>query len=221
MRSIFALLRKDFLLFVRDRTDFAVTFFVPVVLIVIFGFVFGVSRNGKGNNGLGSSNPSGISLAVVSQTNDPVVSKVVDALRREKTFKIVTTEKDANGHEQPLTEARVRTLIHENFFRFGLVFPPDASSETSFGFKIKFLTNPINDIETNIVSGVLQKTIFTVVPMALFQSLPQRAASELQLFSNPLRSGVHSTTEFPQDFGVRVLGACDIPIPFIGTAAFS
>src|SRR2546430_2377197 len=179
MRSIFTLLRKDFLLFVRDRTDFAVTFFVPVVLIVIFGFVFGVSRNGKGNNGLGSSSPSGIPLAVVSQTNDPLVSKVVDALRLEKTFKVITTEVDPAGQNQPLTEARVRALIHDNHFRFGLVFPPDAAAESSFGLKIKFLTNPINDIEANIVSGVLQKTLFTVVPVALFQSLPQRAASSV------------------------------------------
>src|SRR3954464_11004186 len=158
MRTILALLRKDFLLFFRDRTDFAVTFFVPVVLIYIFGLVFGVSRNSQGG-GLGSSAQTRIRVAVVTYTNEPVITKIIEALNREKTFRVVMTEKNPAGADQPLTEEHVRVLMKENQFRFAVVFPIDAYSETALGVKLKFLTNPVNDIENGIVSGVLEKTV--------------------------------------------------------------
>ena len=45
--------------------------------------------------------------------------------------------------------------------RFALIFPADATSDSEVALKMKFLRNARNEIETETVNGLLQKTIFT------------------------------------------------------------
>lgn len=170
MRTLLTLFHKECLLFLRDRTAVALTFLVPIVMIYIFGQVFGVGRTG-------GSGPTGIPLAVVSQTDAPVAATITDALRREKTFKVIATWPDDAGVEVPLTEERARALFRENRIRFALVFPPDTQGDDRFGLKLRFLHNPRNDVESQTVNGILQKTLFTAAPSALFQSLRLRAVA--------------------------------------------
>ncbi|MCC5025432.1 MAG: ABC transporter permease [Candidatus Synoicihabitans palmerolidicus] len=70
MSVVLTLLRKDIRLFLRNKTAFALTFIVPLVLVYIFGQVFGVSRSG-------GSGPSGIPIAVVSETGAGLLQKVI------------------------------------------------------------------------------------------------------------------------------------------------
>ena len=170
MNSVLTLLRKDIRLFLRNKTAFGLTFIVPLVLVYIFGHVFGVS-------GSGSAGPTGVSIAVVSQTDAPVATTITDALRAESAFRVITTWADEAGVQQPLTEERVRELIVDNKLRFALIFPPDTLSTDAIGLRLKFLNNPRNDIETQTVSGLLQKVIFTSAPQALMDNLRQRAVS--------------------------------------------
>ena len=170
MNSVLTLLRKDIRLFLRNKTAFGLTFIVPLVLVYIFGHVFGVGGSGSGG-------PTGVSIAVVTQTDAPVAATITDALRAESSFRVITTWADEAGVQQPLTEERVRELIEDNKLRFALVFPPDTLSEESIGLHLKFLHNPRNDIETQTVSGLLQKVIFTSAPQALMDNLRQRAVS--------------------------------------------
>ena len=169
MHVILTLLRKDIRLFMRNKVAFGLTFIVPIVLIYVFGSVFGVNRS--------SSGPAGVPIAVVSQTDAAVATAITDGLRAESSFKVITTWADENGEQIPLTEARVRELIHDNDLRFALVFPPDTISDESFGLKLKFLNNPRNEIETQTVNGLLQKVIFTSAPTALMDGLRKRATN--------------------------------------------
>ena len=170
MSTIVVLLRKDLLGFVRDRTALSLTFIVPCVLIYIFGQVFGVDRS--------SSGPVGIPIAVVTDGAPSAASEaILAALRKEKAFRVLTTEKDAQGVETVLTEARVREQFRENRLRYALIFPADAQSDATVGLKVRFLNNPRNDIETQMVTGLLQKTIFTSAPAALLDSLRKRAVN--------------------------------------------
>jgi len=170
MSTVLVLLCKDILGFLRDRTAVLLTFLVPGVLIYIFGQVFGVDR--------GASGPVGIPLAVVVQGAPSAAGDAITAsLRKEKAFRVMTVEKDDQGQETVLTEDRVRTLFRENKLRYALIFPADAQSDTSFGLKVRFLNNPRNDIETQMVTGLLQKTIFTAAPAALLDSLRKRAVN--------------------------------------------
>jgi ABC-2 type transport system permease protein len=177
MRTILALLRKDFLLFVRDRTDLVITFLVPVVLIFIFGQIFGVNR-GK-NGGFGLDGASTIRVGLVVQTTAPVVAEIANALKNEKTFRIVDTEKDVAGHSQPITEERMRALLTQGKLRFAVIFPPDADQGAGFGLHVRFLNNPVNDIENGIVTGMVQKVVYSTAPVALIRALPERIAAEL------------------------------------------
>lgn len=168
MNSILTLLRKDIRLFFRNKVAFSLTFIVPIVLIYVFGSVFGVNQS--------SSGPSGVPIAVIFQTDAAVAIAITDGLRAESSFRVITTWKDENDQQIPLTEERVRELIYDNELRFALVFPPDTISEESFGLKLKFLHNPRNEIESQTVNGLLQKVIFTSAPTALVDGLRKRAA---------------------------------------------
>ncbi len=86
---------------------------------------------------------------------------------------MLTTEKQGDK-EVPLTEARVREQMHAGSLRFALIFPPDTQSDESFGLKLKFLKNPRNEIETQTVTGLVQKTIYTSAPQALLVSLQKK-----------------------------------------------
>lgn len=179
MHLVLTLLRKDFLNFKKDRVAVGLTFLVPIVLIYIFGQVFGVNRKDTG--------PVGIPLAVVNQSRAPEVVTLIDALKREKTFRVIESEDGAAGAARPLTEDVVRAGFKSDRFRFALVFPADATNDTRFGLRMKFLTNPRNDIETQTVTGLLQKTIYTAAPQLLMQSLRKQANEFI---------GVRNTDEF-------------------------
>ncbi len=168
MRTVLILLGNELRRFVHDKTALSLTFLIPVVLIYIFGHVFGVTGGGGG--------PTGIPIAVVSETDAPVAATITEALRKEKAFKVLTTEKQGD-QEVPLTEARVRAQMHTGSLRFAIIFPSDTQSDANFGLKLKFLNNPRNEIETQTVTGLVQKTIYTSAPQALVASLQKKGAN--------------------------------------------
>ncbi len=82
MNAILVLLRKDFALFLRDKASISLTFIVPFALIYLFGQIYHVNSSDPG--------PSGIPVAVVNQSDNPAAARLVDALKAEKTFKVLT-----------------------------------------------------------------------------------------------------------------------------------
>tara|TARA_B110000483_G_C18180254_1_gene536722 strand:- start:1272 stop:1667 length:396 start_codon:yes stop_codon:yes gene_type:complete len=103
----FSLLRKDIRLFLRNKVAFGLTFIVPIIMIYIFGQVFG----GMGSSGSG---PSGIPLALIFEEESTLASAITESLETESAFRIIKTWADDAGVEVPLTEARVRELIADN-----------------------------------------------------------------------------------------------------------
>jgi ABC-2 type transport system permease protein len=171
MHIIFTLLRKDFANFFRDKTAVSLTFLVPVALIYIFGLVFGLNRKDSG--------PAGIRLAVVNQSSDPAAQKLVNALKAEKSFRVVTTHHGPDKVERPLNEGDLRPMIRNRELRFALVIPEDLIASNGFGLRVKILSDPRNEIEAQTVNGLLQKAIFTNVPHLLGQSLQANAQKRL------------------------------------------
>jgi ABC-2 type transport system permease protein len=166
MRTIFVLVRKDFSIFFRNRAAVSLTFLVPFALIWIFGSVFGINRRDTG--------PTGIPLGVVNASGNPAAEKLIEALRAERTFSLRTTTAAGDGTERLLREEDLVPLMKENAFRFALVIPADLFAEESFGLHLKIYTNPRNEIETQLVNGILQKTIFSNVPQLLGQAVIAR-----------------------------------------------
>lgn len=168
MHQVLSLLRKDLRLFLRNKVAFGLTFIVPVMMIYIFGQVFG----GMGSSGSG---PTGIPLALISESESTLASAITESLEAESAFRVIKTWKDDEGIEVPLTEERIRELIADNQLRFALVLPTDLLGEEEFGINLRLLTNPRSDIETQMVNGLLQKAIFTSAPQALMGTLRQSA----------------------------------------------
>lgn len=172
MTPIFVLFKKSLLLFFRSKPAVVITFLVPIVLIALFGHVFGLYKNTE-------PGPNGIKLAVVNLSPEPAASELVAALQREKAFRLITTIDNADGSKRPLTETDVRAGLHENKYRFALLLPADLIADDRFGIRLKFLSDPRNEIEAQTVNGILQKTIFSHVPQLLGQSLQHQARRHL------------------------------------------
>jgi len=168
MSQVLILLRKSLLSFWRAKAAVAITFIVPIVLIYLFGHVFGLYPNQ--NKG-----PNGILLAVVNLSPEPAAAKLVAALKAEKGLRLITEHENADGTKRPLTEADVRAAIKDNNYRFALILPPDLLPEKGFGVRMKFLSDPRNEIEAQMVNGLLQKTVFSHVPELLGESLQRQA----------------------------------------------
>src|SRR4029077_16249604 len=103
MRSVLVLVGNEFRRFATDKAAISLTFIVPLVLIYIFGNVFGVNSEDRG--------PKGIPFAVVNQTDAPAPAAIISALQKEPAFKVITSHKDANGAERVLFEAEGREMI--------------------------------------------------------------------------------------------------------------
>ena len=190
VRTILTLLKKDFANFARDKAAVALTFLVPVALIYIFGQVFGLNQKDSG--------PSGIRLAVVNTSGNPAAQKLVDALKAEKSFQVLTQYVNPDKTTRPLTEADLRPMMRDRQFRFAVVIPPDMVPENSIGLHLKILSDPRNEIETQTVNGLLQKTIFSNVPELLGQSLQARAKkflgdARLDQFNSAIAGAVSGT----------------------------
>jgi ABC-2 type transport system permease protein len=140
MNSVRVLCYKAFARFLHNRTAVVLTFIVPLAMIYIFGQVFGLNRKDTG--------PSGIPLAVVNESDHAAARKLVDALKAEKAFRVITEFTNADHSTRPLREADLRPLIRDRVFRFALVIPADVIPARGIGLHLKILSNPVNDIET-------------------------------------------------------------------------
>ena len=167
MSQTLILLHKSLLSFRRTRAGIVLTFLVPIVLIYLFGHVFGLYRKDFG--------PTGIPLAVVNDSAEPAAQQLIDALKSESAFRLITQTKGPAGASRLLTESDVRAGLRENEYRFALILPADLLRDDQLGLHFRFLSNPRNEIEAQTVRGILQKTLFTNVPQLLGQALQKRA----------------------------------------------
>src|SRR3954467_7519278 len=124
MHIILTLLRKDFARMRRDKAALSLTFIVPLALIYVFGQIFGASGN--------SSGPTGIPLAVVNASENPAAVGLVDALKAEKAFDVITRYVNDDKTERALTEADLKPMMRNNRLRFAVVLPVDFTSENRF-----------------------------------------------------------------------------------------
>jgi ABC-2 type transport system permease protein len=171
MQAILILLKKDFALLLRDKVSIMITFAVPFAMIYLFGLIFNVNSKDAG--------PTGIPFAVVNQSDNPASKTLIDALRAEKTFRVVTDVNVDEKTTRPLTEEDLRPLMRADRFRFALVIPRDLVRTDAIGLHLKTYSNPRNEIESQMVTGILQRTLFSSVPELLGQSLQARARSAI------------------------------------------
>lgn len=169
MRTVLDLVRKEYRLFFADRVAMGLTFVVPVLLIALWGSIFGNAGSG----------PRALRLAFVNQSPAPIALKIARVLDTTKTFQIITTHRDDQGRTIPFDSTSVKDFVRRGGAAAALVIPPDAYTDSSFGLKLKFYYDPRNDMEMQIIQGVLQQTIMAQIPEVLLQSAQRSALQRL------------------------------------------
>lgn len=171
MKTILHLFAKDVRVFWADKMAVGLTFAVPIILITIFGLIFGGSGDGT----------SGVRVLVVDEAQSPASSQIIEALKAEGGLDVRTVVRDDESDGmRPLNreDARERLRNDASTYRFAIIFPEDFQ-KPDFGFRLLYWYNPQSEVESQIVSGLLQKVFFTKALPILMDSLSETVQSEL------------------------------------------
>lgn len=160
MKSILVLLQKDFGLFFKDKPALLLTFLVPFVLIYIFGNIFG----GSGDSG---GMEAKIKLAVLDLAGTASSIALVQSLEDEEGLTVISSQVVDEGERVPFTEETLRQGIVDHDYNFAVIVPVNFIKEDGIGLRLSFISNPRNDIEIQMVNGLLQKVVFTRMPQLL------------------------------------------------------
>ena len=144
MKSILVLLQKDFGLFFKDKPAILLTFLVPFVLIYIFGNIFGGSGDGGGME-------AKIKLAVLDLAGTSSSIALVQTLEDEEGLSVVTSQEVGEGESIPFTEESLRQGIVDHDYNFAVIIPVNFIKEDGIGLRLTFISNPRNEIETQMV----------------------------------------------------------------------
>jgi ABC-2 type transport system permease protein len=167
LKTIINLIKKEYVLFWNDKVAVALTFIVPAALIYLFGSIFG------GSGGA----PQGIDLAFLNNSNSKIGKKIESTLDTTKTFKVIKTYQNDEGKTVKFDTVSIKDFVKKGNASAALVVPADAYSDTSFGLKLKFYYDPKNEMEMQIVQGLLQQAIMSQIP-ELFNSSMMRRSEE-------------------------------------------
>ncbi|MBK6766716.1 MAG: ABC transporter permease [bacterium] len=156
MKRIWYLARKDFSIFVTDPVAIGLTFIVPMVMILVFGFVFG----GQGKEAL-----SELRVLAVNQDSGRAGAKLVQSLDRLGELKLIQTiGKDSTK----LDSTRAVALVKKGDYSAALIIPAAFTDGVKSGeLRAHILEDPRDPVTTGVLIGLLQKTSFETFPMLM------------------------------------------------------
>jgi ABC-2 type transport system permease protein len=169
LKQVLRLFQNTYRLFWNDKVAVILTFIVPLVLMSLFGSIFG---------GSGSA-PEGIRLAVLNQSTSSIAQRIESTLDTMKAFRLVKTHKNDAGQEVPFDTTSIKEYVRTGNASAALVFPPDAYTDTSMGLSVKFYYDPKNEIETQTVQGLVLQALYSQMPSLMTQSAFRQASRYL------------------------------------------
>jgi ABC-2 type transport system permease protein len=180
------LLKSSYRIFWNDKVSVALTFIVPLVLMSIFGAVFGGSDSG----------PQGIRLAVLNQSTSPVARSIESSLDTIKAFRVIKSFKTDSGKTMVFDTLSIQEYVRTGNAAAALILPPDTYADTSVGLLVKFYYDPKNDIEMQTVRGMIQQVVFSQFPSVMAQSALRQTERYLGInngaeFNRTMASLVH------------------------------
>ncbi len=99
---LLSLIRKEFIQIVRDPRTLAITFVLPVMMLLLLGFA-------------ATNDVRNIALVVIDQDHSPASRRLLDAYRAADYFQIAQVVS---------SEEQLRALIDNNTARAGIIIPP-------------------------------------------------------------------------------------------------
>ncbi|MBI1807930.1 MAG: ABC transporter permease [Ignavibacteria bacterium] len=185
MNTVIKLIAKEYRIFWSDRVAVSLTFLIPILLIMLWGSIFGNANSGANN----------LKLAFLNNSTSPIAARIERVLDTTRTFKLIKSVKDDNGVEVKFDTSIIKDYVRKGSAAAALVIPADAFTDTSLGLKLKFYYDPKNDMEMQIIQGVLQQTIMTQIPSMFLDGMQRRAIKFLggdsgRLFNNEIAKTV-------------------------------
>lgn len=149
MRAIAAIARKDLRLLFRDKGDVFFTFVFPVVIAVLFGFVFGGGGGGGGK----------IELAVVRESDSALARGLADDLASDVSFETAAYA----------TRELAADAVRAGKVTAAVILPKslDAGLEGLFsgqGIAIDAVVDPSRRAEAGLIQGKLNELAFRQFP---------------------------------------------------------
>ncbi len=149
MRAIAAIARKDLRLLFRDKGDVFFTFVFPVVIAVLFGFVFGGGGGGGGK----------IDLAVVRESDSALARGLADDLATDASFETASYP----------TRESAADAVRAGKVTAAVILPKslDGGLEGLFsgqGIAIDAVVDPSRRAEAGLIQGKLNELAFRQFP---------------------------------------------------------
>ena len=217
MTALIALVRKDLILFLADRRALLLSLTMPVMLGAFFGYLFG---------GSGSPDNVKIEIAVVSQDQGEISSRIVAGLKA-----------DGSLHVQELALAVAREQVLKGKLNAAILIPEEfskAAGAALFGGRdkpeIQIFYDPSQSAVLGMVKGMLTQQVMQHVSAEMFsgksgqtfidQSIEQIDAAPA---SDPARAELRDFLKSVKKFQTRNQSAdpASGPAPSGGSAGLS
>jgi ABC-2 type transport system permease protein len=155
LTPLFALIRKDLILFLSNRRALMLSIVMPIVLGAFMGYVFGSS---------GKSNNSKIKIALVTQDTGEIGRKIAAGVKADATLEV---------QELPLEAAQ--DLVRKGKLALAVVLPPDfgeTAGAAMFGARAKaqlpIYYDPSQGAVLAMVKGILTQHVMQNVSAEMF-----------------------------------------------------
>lgn len=152
---LFAMVRKDLLLFLSDRRAVIMSFVAPIAIASFFGSVFSGSNNGG---------PARIPVAIVDQDGSAISRAIVAGANGDSNFQVTMPTAD-----------EARDAVRHGDVTVGVVVPPgfgDAAGRAFFGGgdkpQLTMWYDPSHAMELGLVRGILTEHVMQSVSREMF-----------------------------------------------------
>jgi ABC-2 type transport system permease protein len=155
MTALWALIRKDLILYRSDRRAWMMNLLMPVVLGAFFGYLFG---------GSGAAETAKVNVALTVQDDSAISKKIADGLKADKTLQIT---------EMPREQAQ--EMVKKGKLNAAIVIPAgfgEAAGSAMFGPQakpeIKIYYDPSQNMVLAMVKGMLTQEVMQSVSSEVF-----------------------------------------------------
>jgi ABC-2 type transport system permease protein len=183
MKAILAIARKDLRLMFRDKGDVFFTFVFPMLMAVLFGFVFG-----------GQGGGSKITLALVNESSSKIATSLADDLSSDASFEVTRhgTREDAMNAVRSGKAAAAVVLPASIEEGAGAMFGGG-------GMQIDCVIDPTRRAEAGLIQGKLNELAFRQFPRMMADP-----AQSKRMFDQ-MRSSIESSKDLSP--GQKLAGA--------------
>lgn len=166
--NMIPLIKKDFRLFLKSKSAVALTYLVPMIIILIFGAVFGGFGKSEGIND--------IKVLLVDDDKTGFSSKFHSLLDSLEEITIHTKHK-VNDEYILFDVQTMDEWIQAGKRKLGIYIPPGFEQKINDGEKIplEIHYDPKFNIEYSIINGIIQKTIMANFPQIIFGGMMNKA----------------------------------------------